>query len=437
VIRRLLPLGILSLFLIHAGCDEGETSLGRSPGSVPAGDPDTSYASQSLSFVKTQSLGGAGLQTIGRDDSIGIESAMLFQFDYSPPPRWVEQPDTGSFHVTFSMKLANKETATWLPQMRDDVPVGESAFYMDLELSLLGDSLIYDTLAWDEVFAGSEPSYSVLDTLTFRLSSADTAYGDGGDPLEGVRSYVDLPASWFNDSLITSRGFLLRALPGQRGLLSCLASGYSSDIRPNLRFASWKSDSVDLGDGVMEYQTTYDTTSVAATWQSGVLKDEGSAEGFHSLSSGWASQVLIELPPFVNDSNEVELDPYFNTLSEAWLDIPISRHLFNAEGGKLNIYRVDGQSDSLDATDVELDPDRIVTSTIVTDSLQTLEFNIIGLLRAAWIEEDSLVNTDPIVLGLKFDDYYGLQARKIEMPVAGESGPRLRYTLSSCPEEWK
>jgi hypothetical protein len=437
VIRRLLPVGLLSLFLLNLACDEGESSLGGNPGGQAAGEEVIRQATQTLGFARNQSLSGAGLQTMGRSDSMGFESAMLLQFDYNPVELWETQPDSGSFTPTFSLKFSNKEQAIWLPQLDEAVQEGPSRWFLDLELSMLEDSLAYDSLSWQDAFADDEPLFSVLDTLSFRITSADTSYGEGEDPSTGFRTYVDLPAEWFTDSTVSSRTFLLRAMLGQEGLMSCLASGYSSSLRPNLRFASSRLDSVEISEGVFEDETQFDTTSVAATWQTGLVKDAGADEGFHSLSSGWASQLLISLPKFMDelpDSYAYDLpDSLRHTLTEAWLELPVEAHTFNAEGAKVNIYRVDGMTTELDTSDLELESDHLVTSTVISDSLETLDFNIIGLLRSIWLEQDSLINSDPIVLGIKLDDYYHLQPRKILVPMAGEDGPKLRYSLSESP----
>lgn len=431
--RRSLPFLALTALLLGLACDDGDSVIGGSPGGDPVGTVYTIDLSAMASYRRSQSLETATRQVVGRDDSLGFESMLFFRLDYSPVEDWSPQPAEGSVHVFFSMKMDNDSASLVLPQWATPENPAESGFHLDMELLLLADSLDADSVRWDRVPGAGAPE-ALLDSMGFRVTAADSAFGDGDDPLTGRRTLREAPAEWFQSADTTARFFLLRAAPGQRGLVPLLAHGWNDELRPGFRIAWFDIDTV-LVDGVAVPDTSFDTTFVAATWQSGVVRDDG-ATGWHSLSTGWAGQAILELPPFPPADLAGDWDPLTSSLASAWLRIPTGPGAYNARGGKVNLYSVG----AYDSAGVTLDSDWLVSSDLVEEGVDTLSFSMVNVLRRHWIEDDTLTREDPVALALKFDDYYLLQPRKLTVAGLGDpEGPRpvLEIRVARAPDDWR
>ncbi len=434
--RRFGPLILILVLCSVIACDESESTLGAAPGGDPAGAWDSLEVDRLALFHRNQLLWDAGRQVVGRLDARSLEAEILFQVDYQPVQLWEAQPDSGSLSALLSLKMDNDPERVLLPQHSDSAGVG---FYMNLSLLLLelpeGENLPYeDSLSWEYAHPAGEDRYTVLDSVVFLVSNTDSAFGEGGDPLTGVRTLREVPAWWFEDSNSTSRSFLLRAAPGEQGLLPFLAAGWNSEVRPGIRLAWSETDTTDTGDSVF-VDTSMDTTFVVCTWQSGIVDDYGPADSLW-LSTGYANQVILELPPFQPaDENGEAVDFLLGSISEGLLGFPIDSHVYNTAGGKVNLYHV-GQYQELGQ---DLDPSMLVAGMVLDDSTEFLEFNVVNLLRRIWVEEDTLSSEEPIALALKFDDYFALEVRKLGLHgLAAEDSlrPRLRYKISHAPEHW-
>jgi hypothetical protein len=433
-VSRLHLLLALALPTLFQACDEQESTLGGLPGGQAIAWSDTLAALATAGFHRPQQMVAAARQTVGRSDSLGLESVLVLRLDYNPVGSWADPPEALP-DIRFTFKMDHSKSLAWFPQSHDpdfvDDGSGESDNYLYLELSLLRDSLGYDSLDWEDAFDGAAPRLSILDQVTFRVSSADTVFGGGDytDPLTGRRTLRQLPNWWFQQADTTTRWLMLRARPGEQGFVPLLAAGYTSALRPGLRFASIQVDSV-LVDNVMVPDTSWDTTYVAATWQTSLVRDSASRL---TLSSGWASQVVTQLPPFPPDSAGETYDPLVSTLAEAWLRVPLAGAGFNLSGAKVNLYQVaryDPAGPSLSAAP-------LIASDVLSDSSTTLEFNITPQLRRIWVEEDTLSNADSIAVALKLDDYTLLQLRQIGLADPALDPPRLIYHLSQAPAGWR
>jgi hypothetical protein len=369
---------------------------------------------------------------VGRSDSLELESVLLFRVDYTPFDEWSDPPE-GEPSVQLSFKMDNSEVLSWFPQLADAPhAIGESARYLDMEVILLRDSVGYEDVNWESFYSDTLLNLAVLDRVQFRVSSADTAYGEDNDPLTGRRTYRDLPASWFQRADTTARWLMLRAVPGQQGFMPLLAAGYTSVLRPGVRFATQQVDSVYIDDS-LHVDTSSDTTFVAATWQTSLVHDMAAPRP--SLSTGWAGQVFTVLPPFppyAPDTDSLLFDPLTATLAEVWLKVPLGVPHYNIAGTKVNLYAV-ALGDSLG---VDVDTDQLVASDFADDSTGVLNFNLTAYLRRVWIEDDTLRNTDPIPLVMKIDDYNLLQLRQLRLADPAVELPRLVYSLSQAPDGW-
>jgi hypothetical protein len=418
----------LASLLLLGSCDDAESTLGGTPGGNPLAVTDSMQVETVGAFHLPQNLVGAARHLVGRSDSLGLESALVFRLDYTPFTQWSDPPE-GIPAVQLSFKMDNLQALAWFPQLADAPHgVGESARYVDLELLLLQDSLDYDGLGWADLFADSLLNRPVLDRLSFRVSSADTAFGDDNDPLSGRRTYREVPAWWFQHADTTARWLMVRALGGQQGFVPVLGAGYTSLLRPGIRVSTIQVDSV-LVNNVAVPDTSWDTTYVAATWQTSVVRD--SAPG-PSLSTGWAGQVFTRLPAFPPDPDDPDHDPLVSTLAEAWLDFPLESTGFNRAGAKANLYAVRPQ----DSLGVDVDTDQLVASAFASDTTDVLRFNLTAYLRRVWVEDDTLRNTDPIPLVVKLDDFYLLQVRQLRLADPVTQPPKLRYNLSQAPAGW-
>lgn len=423
---------LISALLLHS-CDEAESVLGGTPGGQVIAFTDSVDVTRLSAFHLPQSMVAAARQTVGRSDSLGLESVLLFRLDYTPFEAWTDVPEA-SPTVHLSFKMDHSQGLAWFPQLTDQPhDLGESARYLDLELILLRDSVGYEDVGWENYFSGPDLTLAVLDRVQFRVSSADTAFGDDEDPLTGRRTYREVPGSWFQHADTTARWLMLRAVGSQQGFVPLLAAGYTSLLRPGLRFSSLQVDSV-LVDNVAVPDTSWDTTFVAATWQTSLVRDTAHPP-VPSLSTGWAGQVFTVLPPFPpypagQDSSL--FDPLTSTLAEAWLKVPLTGASFNLAGTKVNLYAV-APGDSLG---VDVDTDQLVSSDFADDSTQVLTFNVTSYLRRVWVEDDTLRNTEPIPMVLKIDDYNLLQLRQLRLAEGAGQGPRLVYSLSQAPSGW-
>lgn len=433
--RRALPVLAFAALLVSQACDDGDSVVGGSPGGDAIGVKHVLQVDRMAGYQRNQSLETATRQVVGRDDSLGIESMLVFRLDYTPFSEWSPTPAEGSVHAFFSMKLDNDSASLILPQSAPPSDPAESAFHIDLELLLLGDSLDVDSLRWADL-AGAGAPEAFLDSIRFRVTSADSAFGDNEDPVTGRRTFREARADWFQSADTTARFFLLRAQAGQTGLLPLLAYGWDSRVRPGFRIASFSIDSL-LVDGEMVPDTSFDTTFYAATWQSGVVFDGGDPlRG--TLSTGWAAQSILELPPFppAADSSGQDWDPLTASLASAYLNVPLGGRAYNAVGGKVNLYHVG----AYDPEGVTLDSDWLVSSAYIDEDTDTLSFSMVNVLRRHWIEDDTLVSTDPVVLALKFDDYYLLQPRKISIGGLGDPEglvPFVEVRVASSPDDWR
>jgi hypothetical protein len=419
----------LASLLLLGSCDDAESTLGGSPGGNPIAVTDSSQVETLVAFHLPQSLVGAARHLVGRSDSLGLESALLFRLNYTPFTEWSDPPE-GVPTVQLSFKMDNLEALAWFPQLADAPHgVGESARYLDLELLLLQDSLDYDGLGWADLFSDTLLQRPVLDRLSFRVSSADTAFGDSNDPLTGRRTYREVPSWWFQHADTTARWLLLRPLSGQQGFVPLLGSGYTTLLRPGIRVSTIQVDSV-LVNNVAVADTSWDTTYVAAAWQTSLVRDAAPAR---SLSSGWAGQLFTRLPAFPPDPDDPAYDPLVSTLSEAWLELPLDEVGFNRAGAKVNLYAVRPQ----DSLGVDVEADQLVSSAFTADTTEVLRFNLTSYLRRVWVEDDTLRNTDPIPLVVKLDDYYLLQVRQLRLADPALRPPRLHYSLSQAPAGWR
>lgn len=437
--RLLVLLAAIALSLSFQACEEHESTLGGLPGGQVISLRDTVTTHSLLGFHRSQEMVAASRQTVGRSDSLGLESVLILRFDYQPIYGQAATPaDTPSVHLSF--KMDHSPGLVWFPQRSTTEPdPGESANYLDLELILLRDSLGYDGLGWEDAFTGGDLHLAVQERITFRVSDADTLFGDsesGGpytDPLTGRRTFRNVPASWFAAADTSTRWLMLRALPGQQGFMPLLAAGHAGELRPRLRFARLFVDSVDVGGGVWQPDSSRDTTYVSAAWQSSLIRD-AAAPARLTLSTGWAAQALLELPAFPPDPEDPRYDPLGSTLVEAWLRVPLEGRGFNAVGAKVNLYAVG--ADDFDSTGVDLDSDQLVASEVVEDTTSTLAFNLTPHLRRVWVNDDTLRNTDPIVLALKLDDYNLLQLRQLGLADPLLHPCRLVVSLSQAPATW-
>jgi hypothetical protein len=430
--RRSLPLLALAGLLLLQACDEGESVLGGSPGGDFSGTRHAISLSAIASYHRNQPLTSAGRQLIGRDDSLGLEGALVFRIDYQPLELRSPAPAEGSVRAFFSMKLDNDPATLLLPQWEAPEDPLEAGFHLDLELLLLADSLGIDDLAW-EGLAGAGAPDNHLASQAFRVSAADSAFGEDANALTGRRTFREVPGQWFQHADTTARFFLLRAAAGQRGLMPVLAAGWAAELRPGLRLTSWRVDTL-LVDGFPVPDTTFDTTFVAATWQSGVLRDSGDPASL-PLSTGWASQLMLELPPFPPSGDTLDWDPLTATLAEAYLRLPLAPLAYNKSGGKVNLYHVG----AFDSAGVDLDPALLVASTVLDAESDTLSFSIVSVLRRHWIEADTLRQTDPVALAVKFDDFNLLEARKLTLSdPADPQGrvPSLELHVTRAPDSW-
>ena len=427
----LLAIALPTLFL---ACDESESTLGGSPGGQSIAQADSIPATATAGFHRPQQMVAASRQTVGHSDSLGLESVLLMRLDYQPFAEWSPAPvDTPD--VVLSFKMDHSKSLAWFPQVDlnwIDQGDDETARYLDLELILLQDSLGYDSLDWEDAFTGSEPSLAVLDRVSFRVTSGDTAFGGTNytDPLLGRRTYRPVPKWWFNDADASTRWLMVRALPGQQGFMPVLAAGYASELRPGLRFSSLQIDSILVGNEMVP-DTSWDTTFVAATWQTSLIRDASAASRL-ALSTGWAGQLVTVLPPFPPDSTDELYDPLVSTLSEAWLKVPLGGPGFNSPGAKVNLYYID----HFDSLGLAVEASQLIATDFVTDSTRVLEFNLTPHLRRIWVEDDTLSNADPIALALKLDDYNLLQLRQIGLASPATDPPRLVYRLSKAPDGW-
>lgn len=429
--RRLGLLTFIALPVVFMACDESESTLGGLPGGQVSAVVDSLVTEALLPFHRPQNMVAAGRHCVGRSDSLGLESVLLIRMDYQPVSLWSPPPVADAFTAYLSFKMDNRASLAWFPQVSPDPPeLGESARYLDLELLLVADSLGYDGLAWEDAFADGELRLGVLDRIQFRVSSADTAFGDGSDPLTGRRTWRALPAAWFQPADTSSRLLLLRALPGQQGFTPILGAGWAAELRPRVRFASMRIDTI-LVDNVQVPDTVRDTSFVAATWQTSLIRDTA-APGRLTLSTGWAGQVLAQLPPFPPDADNPAYDPVGSTLTEAWLRVPLADPGYNVTGAKVNLYAVS----LFDSAGVDLNADQLIATRTIADGDSLLQFNLTPHLRRIWINDDSLRNTDPIRLALKLDDYNLLQPRQVGLADPLQQPTRLFYTISRAPDSW-
>jgi len=418
---------VASLLLLGS-CDDAESTLGGAPGGNPLAVTDSVQVETMVAFHLPQSLVGAARHLVGRSDSLGLESALLLRLDYTPFGAWSDPPEAAPT-VQLSFKMDNLAALAWFPQLAEAAHgIGESARYVDLELLLLQDSLGYDNLGWADFFADTLLNRPVLDRLSFRVSSADTAFGDNNDPLTGRRTLRELPAWWFQHADTTARWLLLRAQGGQQGFVPMLGAGYTSLLRPGLRVSSIQVDSVLVND-VAVPDTSWDTTYVAATWQTSLVRD--ASPGF-SLSTGFSGQVFTRLPAFPPDPDDPAYDPLVSTLAEAWLELPLQEVGFNRGGAKANLYAVRPQ----DSLGVAVETEQMVATAFASDTTEVLRFNLTSYLRRVWVEDDTLRNTDPIPLVLKLDNSYLLQVRQVRLADPATHPPMLRYSLSQAPAGW-
>lgn len=424
LVACLLPAVLLT------SCDESESTLGGRPGGQAISLTDSVQVGALSAFHLPQSLVAAARHVVGRSDSLGLESVLLLRLDYTPYEEWTDPPE-GMPAIQLSFKMDHTEALTWFPQLSTTAPEpGESARYIDLDVLLLRDSAGYEDVGWEDYFSDTLLTQSVLDRISFRISDADTAFGDDSDPLTGRRTYRGLPPWWFQHADTTARWLMVRAAAGQQGFMPVLGAGYTSLLRPGVRFASQQIDTLYV-DNVAVPDTSFDTTFVAATWQTSLVRDTAHPPR-PSLSTGWAGQVFTVLPAFPPHPDSSLYDPLTSSLVEAWLKVPLGLPGFNLAGTKVNLYAV-GVGDS---AGVDVESDQLIASDFADDSTQVLTFNLTSHLRRVWVEDDTLHNTDPIPLVLKIDDYNLLQLRQLRLADPALERPRLVYSLSQAPEGW-
>jgi hypothetical protein len=425
---------LLFLMIAGQGCDQVESTLGGDPGGQALFRSDSLSAQRTLQYHRPQQMLGAIYQTAGRVDSLGLESVLVFQLDYTPTELWDPQPD--SAWVDLSFKMSNDTLAYWFPNDGEppvEQPAG-SRNIADLDLLMLeGSGLVYDDLAWEQLFDdGGNCLLEIQDSLRFRVNDDDVVYGDDDNPLDGRRTYRRLPLDWFQAADTTQRTFALRMAPEHEGLVQLLAAGWTSELRPGVWFHEIRYDTLTENDETV-ITTVRDSSFVTASWQSSVIRDTPD-ESSLSLSSGWASQILLELPPLIDSLNAEEMDPLLSSFVEVSLLLPLAERHLRMEGAKVNAYTLS----AFDSSGVDLESWQLVGSTTLADGDSLAEINLISHFRQIWVEEDSFVSTDPVFLALKLDDYSLLQLRKLEIePTGGDTGPRLRYRLSSAPDEWR
>lgn len=411
-------LTVPALLLLLSACDETESTLGGSPGGLAEAAADSLISTEVLAYHRPQDLVAASRQVIGRSDSLGLESVLLFRLDYDSTDVWTDPSNRGSLSAHLCFKMDTSSALGWFPQVDPgwtDDGTGESARHLDLDLFLVGDSLGYEDVSWEDLFTDGALSSAVLDTAQFRVSDADMVFDDEGSPAGGRFTYRSIPAAWFQHADTTSRWLVLRARPGQQGFVPILAAGYSNDLRPRVRFVNTRS------------ATDADTSFVTATWQSSVVRDSATRR---TLSTGWAAQQLLRLPPFPPDSTDESYDPLSATLVEAWLRVPLEGASYNATGAKANLYFFDPSDYQPAGVDVE--STRLTATDIVEEGATDLTFNITPFLRRVWVNDDTLHRADSLVFALKLDDYNALQLRQVGL---GDS-VKMQWSVSRAPDSW-
>lgn len=412
---RLLPVALL---LFTLACDEAETTLGGLPGGTAVAASDSVSSIELLAFHNPQDLVAASRQVVGRNDTLQLESMLLMRLDYDSTDVWTDPADRGSLRAHLCFKMDSSTALGHFPQVDpawSDDGTGESARYLDLDLFLLRDSLGYEDLDWADLVQDGQLQPVVLDTAQFRVSDADMVFGDDGSPAGGRFTYREVPAAWFQHADTTARWLLLRARPGQQGFVPILAAGFTSDVRPRMRFVNTRS------------ATDADTSFVTATWQTSVVHDAATRR---TLSTGYAAQQLVRLPPFPPDSLDEAYDPLDGTLTEAWLRIPLAGSSYNPVGAKVNLYIYDPATYA--AGTVEVESTRLTATDILEEAATELRFNITPYLRRVWVNDDTLRSQDSLVFALKLDDFNSLQLRQIGLA----DSVKLNWLISRAPDSW-
>jgi len=414
---RLLPSALLILTL---ACDESETTLGGLPGGQAEAAGDSLVSTEMRAYHRPQDLVAASRQVVGRSLDHALESVLLVRLDYDSTDVWTDPATRGSLHAHLCFKMDTSSALGWFPQVDPnwlDNGTGETARYLDLDIFLMRDSLGYEDLAWENLFQDGELVPAVLDTAQVRVSDADMVFGDDGDPAGGRFTYRELPAAWFQSADTTARWLVMRARPGQQGFVPILAAGFTSDVRPRLRFVNTRS------------ATDADTSFVTATWQTSVVQDAAAAPR-RTLSTGFAAQQLLRLPPFPPDSLDEAYDPLGSTLTEAWLRIPLAGQSYNAGGAKVNLYIYDPAT--YRTGEVEVESTRLTATDLLSEGDEELRFNITPYLRRVWVNDDTLQSSDSLVFALKLDDYNSLQLRQIGLA----DTVKLNWLISRAPDSW-
>lgn len=431
----ILQLALAALLLAHLSCDEVESTLGGSPGGDPVLLRDTLQVTRMLDFARPQQMFGAAYQSVGRIDSLGLESVVLFEVEYTPSSLWSPQPD--SIWVDLSFKMSNDTLAYWFPNDGNPpagYPTG-SRNIIDLDLLSVDPlDVEYDDLSWQTVFSREDGSLNLplLDSLSFRVNDDDVVYGDDDNPLEGRRTYRRIPANWFANADTTSRLLMLRVADGQDGVVQMLSAGWTSELRPGVVFHEIRYDTLEE-NGQTIVDVVRDSSFVVCSWQSSVIFD-GGLESMHSISSGYAGQVMMEFEPLLGPDASELLDPLTASFSDASLLLPLGSQSFNLSGAKLNAYTLS----SFDSLGVDVESWQLVASTVLAAGDTLAELNLISHLRQIWVEEDSFVAADPIQLALKLDDFSLLRLRKLTLnPLDHANAPRMRFILTGAPEEWR
>jgi hypothetical protein len=407
-----------SLLLLLSACDESESTLGGTPGGFAEAATDSLVSTELLAFHRPQDLVAATRQVVGRSDSLSLESVLLFRLDYDSTDVWTDPSSAGTLSAHICFKMDTNSALGWFPQVDPDWTdngTGESARYLDLDLFLMRDSLGYEDLSWDALFTDGALAPAVLDSARFRVSDADMVFDDDGSPAGGRFTYRQIPAAWFQAADTTARWLVMRARPGQQGFVPMLAAGFTSELRPRVRFVNTRS------------ATDADTSFVTATWQTSVVHD---ASAGRTLSTGWAAQQLLRLPPFPPDSTDEDYDPLAATLTEAWLRVPLGGASYNATGAKANLYFYDPADYRPEGVDVE--SVRLTATDILEEGATELRFNITPFLRRVWVNDDTLHRADSLVFALKLDDYNSLQLRQVGL---GDS-VKMQWSVSRAPDSW-